>query len=245
VSRHAVHPQELALLAAIHEAPRDDSLRLVYADWLEERGNPLGELVRWQVSSKRRVAVHVGRTGTRFAGLLGPRQGEALSPDAPRFSLDEGRLRDIILPQADRWLRPFPPESRHCKPQACFERGIPCVEWSGHYILDLGPLQAIGRRLLPHLRVNGLILPLDSLRVGVESVLGHPALTRVNRLAVPKEAGPELLQAFISRLADTDLPDRLERLVFLGWDADVEANAVIRGCATRLLAHRMRLDNLD
>ncbi len=32
------HPEELALLAAIHAAPREDTPRLVYADWLQEHG---------------------------------------------------------------------------------------------------------------------------------------------------------------------------------------------------------------
>jgi uncharacterized protein (TIGR02996 family) len=35
-----------AFLCAIRENPKDVSLRLVYADWLEERGDPHGEYVR-------------------------------------------------------------------------------------------------------------------------------------------------------------------------------------------------------
>jgi uncharacterized protein (TIGR02996 family) len=41
-------PNEWALLNAIRDAPRDDAPRLVYADWLEERGNPLGGFIRLQ-----------------------------------------------------------------------------------------------------------------------------------------------------------------------------------------------------
>jgi uncharacterized protein (TIGR02996 family) len=37
---------EAAFLAAIHTAPEDDNLRLVYADWLEERGDLRGEYLR-------------------------------------------------------------------------------------------------------------------------------------------------------------------------------------------------------
>jgi uncharacterized protein (TIGR02996 family) len=37
---------EAAFLAAIHAAPEDGNLRLVYADWLEERGDPRGEYLR-------------------------------------------------------------------------------------------------------------------------------------------------------------------------------------------------------
>lgn len=37
---------EAAFLAAIREAPADRTSRLIYADWLEERGDPRGELIR-------------------------------------------------------------------------------------------------------------------------------------------------------------------------------------------------------
>lgn len=37
------------LLQAILDNPEDDALRLVYADWLEERGDPRGEFIRVQV----------------------------------------------------------------------------------------------------------------------------------------------------------------------------------------------------
>ena len=49
-SRFPVHGPELkALLAACHREPDDDTPRLVLADWLQERDDPRGELVRLQV----------------------------------------------------------------------------------------------------------------------------------------------------------------------------------------------------
>src|SRR5262245_36952656 len=39
---------EEAFLRAIAEAPTDDTHRLVYADWLEERGDPRSEWLRLQ-----------------------------------------------------------------------------------------------------------------------------------------------------------------------------------------------------
>jgi uncharacterized protein (TIGR02996 family) len=49
--RTAFSPQELGLLKAIREDPTSDSVRLIYADWLEENGNlPLAEFVRGQVA---------------------------------------------------------------------------------------------------------------------------------------------------------------------------------------------------
>src|SRR5262249_8893949 len=40
--------QDDAFLQAILEAPDDDTPRLIYADWLEERGDPRGEFIRLQ-----------------------------------------------------------------------------------------------------------------------------------------------------------------------------------------------------
>ena len=39
-------PEEAAFLRAVVAAPRDEGIRLVFADWLEERGDPLGEFLR-------------------------------------------------------------------------------------------------------------------------------------------------------------------------------------------------------
>src|SRR5438874_7799921 len=44
---------ESTFLAAILAAPHDWAPRLVFADWLEERGDPRGEMLRlgWEVST--------------------------------------------------------------------------------------------------------------------------------------------------------------------------------------------------
>jgi carbon storage regulator len=39
-------PEEAAFVRAVVEEPADDGLRLIFADWLEERGDPLGEYLR-------------------------------------------------------------------------------------------------------------------------------------------------------------------------------------------------------
>lgn len=44
--------EEQAFLDAIREDPNDHSRRLVYADWLEERDDPLGEFIRIQCMKK-------------------------------------------------------------------------------------------------------------------------------------------------------------------------------------------------
>ena len=48
-------------IAAILESPDDDSIRLIYADWLDERGDPRGEFIRVQCELARLI----GNTGHR------------------------------------------------------------------------------------------------------------------------------------------------------------------------------------
>jgi carbon storage regulator len=46
-------PEERAFLRAIEDRPDDEATRLVFADWLEERGDPLSELLRLQCGVAR------------------------------------------------------------------------------------------------------------------------------------------------------------------------------------------------
>jgi uncharacterized protein (TIGR02996 family) len=46
-------PEALAFLRAIKETPEDDAPRLVFADWLEEQGDPRGEFLRLQCALAR------------------------------------------------------------------------------------------------------------------------------------------------------------------------------------------------
>src|SRR5262245_50353496 len=41
--------EELGFLRAIHSHPDDEALRLIYADWLQERGDPRAEYLRLEV----------------------------------------------------------------------------------------------------------------------------------------------------------------------------------------------------
>lgn len=50
--------EESAFLRAIADAPADDAPRLVYADWLDDRGDPRGPFVRAQVALARLPAGH-------------------------------------------------------------------------------------------------------------------------------------------------------------------------------------------
>ena len=63
VERVAGSDEELALLSAVVARPADDVPRLVYADWLEERGDPRGPLLR--------RFVRAAQTGKRLPALKG------------------------------------------------------------------------------------------------------------------------------------------------------------------------------
>jgi uncharacterized protein (TIGR02996 family) len=68
---------ESAFLEAVRAAPKDRATRLVYADWLEERGDPNGELIRIEEESAELPVF-----SDRF-WLLKPRRNELRSRAAP------------------------------------------------------------------------------------------------------------------------------------------------------------------
>ena len=63
---------EVALLEAIYANPDDDAPRLVYADWLQERGDPRGEFIAMQLSSKRDPAAENALVKKHKKAWLGP-----------------------------------------------------------------------------------------------------------------------------------------------------------------------------
>jgi uncharacterized protein (TIGR02996 family) len=60
--------------------PEDDALRLVYADWLDERGDPRGELLRLLVHVFRRDADTPTPTTVKISRLI-RNLGDAISKD--------------------------------------------------------------------------------------------------------------------------------------------------------------------
>jgi uncharacterized protein (TIGR02996 family) len=77
-----------AFLQAILENPDDDAPRLIYADWLEERGDPRGEFIRIQC------------------------QLAALSANHERRSVLERHERELLEHHQDRWLGQLRPSLR-------------------------------------------------------------------------------------------------------------------------------------
>ena len=63
---------EVALLDAIYANPDDDAPRLIYADWLQECGDPRGEFIVMQFASKRDLAAERELIKKHKKAWLGP-----------------------------------------------------------------------------------------------------------------------------------------------------------------------------
>jgi uncharacterized protein (TIGR02996 family) len=84
------------LLRAILDAPDDDAARLVYADWLEERGDPRAEFIRLQCAAAQ------------------------MADDDPRLPALQERERQLLAEHAQEWCDPLGLEPRQCR----FRRGF-------------------------------------------------------------------------------------------------------------------------
>src|SRR5215470_1619052 len=89
-------PEQDAFLQAILAEPDDDGLRLMYADWLEEHGDPRGEFIRLQCAL----------AGMRY--------------DDPRRRGMDSRARELLVRHGKGWLRPL---SRWMR-RGAFRRGF-------------------------------------------------------------------------------------------------------------------------
>src|SRR5438477_7893874 len=74
--------EELAFLSRIREQPEDNGPRLIFADWLDERGDPRGEFIRVQCALARLPADDPRRADLeqREQTLLAAHQGDWTAP---------------------------------------------------------------------------------------------------------------------------------------------------------------------
>src|SRR6266571_2688786 len=89
--------QDEGFLRAIIEEPDDVALRLIYADWLDERGDPRGEFIRVQCELAR------------------------MSGDNPRRVGLEAREQELLKQNEQAWAGPLPCPARTLQ----FRRGFP------------------------------------------------------------------------------------------------------------------------
>jgi uncharacterized protein (TIGR02996 family) len=95
------------LLRAIAAAPDDDAPRLVYADWLEQQGDPRGELIVVQcaLAALEAEAAGLGEVYSSPTGWTGPREGSGGHPvvRARRDAL-EAREKELLAAHRGRWM---------------------------------------------------------------------------------------------------------------------------------------------
>ena len=79
---------EDAFMTAILSEPQDDTVRLVFADWLDENGDrDRAEFIRLQIAEQ-----HAGRESVR-TGYLRVKYGPQWRAELPRFGVDPGAFR--------------------------------------------------------------------------------------------------------------------------------------------------------
>jgi uncharacterized protein (TIGR02996 family) len=91
-----------AFLQAIQEDPGDESLRLIYADYLDERGDPRGEFIRAQCQ------------------LANTAEGD------PRREELQGRERQLLTAHEQEWIGPL----KGLATRWCFRRGFVEDVWT-------------------------------------------------------------------------------------------------------------------
>ena len=100
---------EAELLAAVYDDVDDDAPRLVYADWLQEGGDPWGELVVLQLADVKQPAD--AKAQARIAELIA-KHGEARYLGLPLFwrPANQGRIQPVrfhrgFAVEGEGWLR--------------------------------------------------------------------------------------------------------------------------------------------
>ena len=93
-------------LTAVREAPDDDAPRLLYADWLEERGDPRGAFIRAQRALERLDPADPARQGLvdEAAALLTRHEAEWTAPlreFASEWRFRRGFVEEVTLSGAD------------------------------------------------------------------------------------------------------------------------------------------------
>jgi uncharacterized protein (TIGR02996 family) len=235
------HPSgdELALLKAVASAPDDDLPRLVYADWLEERGRgERGEFIRLQVADQQPM------TGTERAAV-------------------RGRMEELLDAHRDAWFRELPRWVRQWYAGRPFERlryhrgfveqvGVVASHFLrfGSQLLDRTPVVRLDVYELGGVR-RGLagcpwlgrvpVLNLASERLGIE---GAAALARNRHLGGVRELdlyGCGLTDGGVRALADAESLTGLTKLDLGGNDLTVAAVKALRGANFHRTLERVNL----
>lgn len=142
--------EERELLDTIHDAPHDVGPYLAYADWLEERGHPMGEFIRLRLAIEKR---HVEKP-------------------AQQCEVMRKRANDLLSTHGKDWSRPV---SREFEYRGHTINGIPYAQ--DQPFEDFERADGWLRRMSPRLFLG---IHLSSCGDELASQLRHPFLRRVH-----------------------------------------------------------------
>jgi uncharacterized protein (TIGR02996 family) len=177
-------PDKAAFLEAILAAPDDDMLRLVYADWLEECGDPKGEFIRLQCAHAKtwHEAISVaGDPECQRMKLLQKEYGDRWLQGMPEL----GGVRWCLWRGLPSWVQ-VPGWQVFRKHAERLFRAAP-VEYVTFECLSLVGARALARS--PFLeRIRVLDLAYDGIRkIGaLRALLGSPSLKNLRTLRLSK-----------------------------------------------------------
>lgn len=208
-------------LAEIKADPDADAPRLIFADWLEERGDPLGEFIRLQCLQPR---------------LLSRPQRCAVAT----------RCDDLQRRFGHRWIGFNVPRSFHLR----FRRGFPeqarlsgavLVGPNGHRVLGIEMLRELridrwnrtGQAVIQVLGRSGCRARLDRLRISncglsiweIRKLVRLPLARRIRHLDLSANQG--ICAASIREIANSEMMQRLETLDLRGAAAFRETREAI------------------
>ncbi|MBL8950491.1 MAG: TIGR02996 domain-containing protein [Myxococcaceae bacterium] len=213
-----MEPTERHLLDAVLAAPDDDGPRLVYADWLNARGDPRGELIVLQCALER---------------------DDLTAPEHVRVRSNQSRLFKAHL---DLWERPLRAlrDGRYT-----FRRGFahharltgaaPLALEALHEVAPLLRHFTIAADRLAELMASDWVegLQLENGLVDLQSVVRSLRLPRLRRLRLPAGLWEP---ADVEQLAAIDRP-----LEYLSLDFDQRSGAAHHGALKLGLSRRARL----
>jgi uncharacterized protein (TIGR02996 family) len=181
-------PAAPELMAAILAAPDDDEPRLVYADWLNERSDPLGEFIQIQCALGRSLG-GAGGTYTR---------GKSKLPFGSREEL-EVREKALLRKHEGTWLAPI----RMFIREWTFARGFPhrVVADAGRFFEGMDAFRGVPLLEAELTKFEAKLAP------RVEKIAAHPSLRLISlRARAIKPRSLRLLAApFFARIRELDL----------------------------------------
>jgi uncharacterized protein (TIGR02996 family) len=251
---------EADLLAAIAPAPDDDGPRLVYADWLEERADPRGELIQVQcaLASLDQGDARFSPLKRREAALWQKHQAAWHAPLSPlaheSFSFRRGMI-EVASIKSDRLasVRSAAPTLRElmisCEGPADELEVASSPLLAGITALGLTSARGIGADAVNAVLTSAHLRKLQRLRLtlGVDSAMALGATAKGHapeglRSLVLTRGSDTLDPAWISRLASSEIAAGLTRLRLFGMGLGPEGARAIAGSARLAGLEELHID---